>query len=298
MNTTPTAHVLSPNGACPAEGSIMDLGPGFTLSPDALIGNGVAGFGAPDSGKTGILVRLLEQAARFHIPIAAFDKEGDLTSAVSTFPRGVVGTYTNCPTACDILAPDGGLQVVYDLSTWPQIEQAGQMIATLVQELLTQTSKLPYHDRVPVLIALDEAAYWLPQRRGQYLTPATFAVLHDAFHTLAITGRKRGLTPLLFAQKISEVSKTVLAPGCYIFLRQTVDTDLKRYMGYLLTTGDFTERQFKQRLATLPAGRAIVKPPNGTQKLVTFHERESIHLSHTPGAARIQPASHADAPIG
>jgi hypothetical protein len=284
MNTAQTLHVLSPHGACPAAGSMMDLGRGFTLSPDAIIGNGVACFGAPGSGKTGILVRLLEQAAPLRIPIIAFDKEGDLTSAVSRFPRGVVGTYTNCPLAHDILAPDGGLQVVYDLTTWPQIEQAGQMIATLVGELLVLTSKLPYHERIPVLVALDEAAYWLPQRRGQYLTPSTFTALHDAFHTLATAGRKRGLSPLLFTQKISEVSKTVLAPGWYIFLRQTVDTDLKRYMEYLLPTGDLTARQIKQRLSTFPTGKGVVKMPDGAQKLVTFHERESVHLSHTPSA--------------
>jgi hypothetical protein len=260
----------------------MDLGRGFTLSPDAIVGWGIAGFGAPGSGKTGILVRLLEQAAAFYLPIIAFDKEGDIRSAVSRFPRGVVGTFTNCPTSRDILAPGGGLQVVYDLSTWPHMEQAGQFIATIVQELIAEASRLPYYERVPVLVALDEAAYWLPQRRGEYLSPATFSALHDAFHTLAITGRKRGLTPLLFAQKLSEVSKTVLAPGWYFFLRQTVDTDLRRYMEYLRATGELTQKQFMQRLSTLPTGKAMVKMPDGTQKVVAFHERESVHLSHTP----------------
>lgn len=277
MGQQQTARII---GIHQVAGPLMNLGRDFDLSPDVIHGNGVAGFGTPGSGKTGILARLLEQASQFSIPIAAFDKEGDLLSAVECFPRGILGTFTNCPTGRDIISQ--GLQVVYDLKSWPDSDMAGQAVASIVNQLLTVVSGLPYHERVPALVALDEAAYWLPQRRGEYLSGTTFSLLHDAFHELATTGRKRGLTPLLFTQKISELEKAVLAPGLFIFGRQTVDTDLKRYMEYLRPPGDLTEKQFKNRISTLPAGKAIVKLPDGSQRVIVFHERESFHASHTP----------------
>lgn len=259
----------------------LHLADNLKISPDLLIGNGngIAGFGVPGTGKTGVFVRLLEQCSQFSIPIVAFDKEGDMLSAVDIFPRGLIATFKNCPSAKDILRD--GLQVVYDLSTWPAPDMAGSMIAGLVNDLMARASAMPTFERVPCLIGLDEAAYWLPQVRGEYLSYETFCSLQDAFHTLATLGRKRGLTPVLFAQKMSELQKTVLSPGCYIFMRQTVDVDLKRYMEYI-SCGDLTQRQVKARIAALPPGRAIVKLPDGSQKTVQFYERESIHLSHTP----------------
>jgi len=107
----------------------------------------------------------------------------------------------------------------------------------------------------------------------------------DAFHNVATTGRKRGLTPVLFTQKISEVNKLVLSPGTYVMLKQVVHTDLKRYLDYIEREDIFsymTERQICQFVSSLQPGRAIVKIANSEQKIVQFYERESQHISHTP----------------
>lgn len=265
----------------PVASDVMRLAENLCVSPDVVInGNGIAGFGLPGSGKTGILARILEQASQFHVPIVCFDKEGDLTSAVGCFPRGVLGTFQNCPSGTDVLKY--GLQVVYDLPSWPSLEAAGQTIAHIVRQLLREGEALPYAERVPLLIALDEAEYWLPQKRGEALSEETYATLYDAFHELATIGRKRGPTPALFTQQIAMLHKDVLAPGLFIFGRQTLDTCLKRYMEYLVPMGDLTEKQFKQRITRLSPGKAIVKLPGGGQKVVQFYKRESVHVSHTP----------------
>ena len=107
----------------------------------------------------------------------------------------------------------------------------------------------------------------------------------DAFHNVATTGRKRGLTPVLFTQKISEVLKICLSPGTYIMLKQVVHTDLKRYLDYIEREDIFSymsERQICQFVSSLQPGRAIVKLANSEQRIVQFYERESIHTSHTP----------------
>jgi len=263
----------------------MVLGDTLRIHPDAILGtgNGIFGSGVQGSGKTGILVRILEQASRFHVPIVVFDREGDILSAAGLFPRGVIGTYANCPTAKDIIR--GGLQVVYDLSSWPSMDLRGSFIANMVNALYRVVDALPASHRTPCLIGLDEAALFLPQRRGEVFSVDVYKAMADAFHNVATTGRKRGLTPVLFTQKISEVNKLVLSPGTYVMGRQVVHTDLKTYLQYLERVDIFqymNERQIMQFISSLEPGRAIVKLANGEQKIVQFYERESVHTSHTP----------------
>src|SRR5205807_4577122 len=263
-------HTIHPSSsAIPAiDNDTMILADNLRIHPDILIGNGngIFGSGIQGSGKTGILVRILEQAARFHVPMMVFDREGDLLSAASLFPRGVIGTYQNCPTAKDIIS--GELQVVYDLSTWQGMDERGSFVANMVNSLYRVVDALPVSHRTPCLIALDEAALFLPQRRGEVFSVDVYKAMADAFHNVATTGRKRGLTPVLFTQKISEVNKLVLSPGTYIMLKQVVHTDLKRYLDYIERTDIFqymTDRQICQFVNSLQQGRAIVKLANGEQ---------------------------------
>ena len=274
-----------PLQSSPVDRDVMVLADNLRVHPDVLIGNGngIFGSGVQGSGKTGILVRILEQASQFHIPMVVFDREGDILPAIERFPRGVMGTSSNCPTAKDVVR--SGLQVVYDLSTWQSMDDKGQFIAHMVNSLYKAVDALPVSHRTPCLIALDEAALFLPQRRGEVFSTDTYKSMADSFHAVATTGRKRGLTPVLFTQKISEINKLVLSPGTYVMGRQTVHTDLKRYMDYIERTDIFsymTERQICQFVSTLTPGRAIVKLANGEQHICQFYERESVHISHTP----------------
>jgi hypothetical protein len=266
----------------PAEQDVLMLGDGLHIHPDALLSNSIFGSGMPGSGKTTTFVRILEEIARFNVPLCTFDIEGDIASAVQTFPRGFIATAGNCPTAKDIIK--GGLQVVFDLSTWPDMGMRAAFIARMVSGLFTHMDSLPINQRCPVLVALDEAQMWLPQRRGDLFSPETYKALNEAFHTLATRGRKRGLVPMLFCQKISEISKTVLSPGTYFLLRQSVTVDQKRYLEIIEKSDIFSilsEKQIMQYIGSLPQGKAIVKL-SGEQKIVQMYERSSVHISHTP----------------
>ncbi len=263
----------------------MNLADNLRVHPDILIGNGngIFGSGVQGTGKTSIMVRILEQASQFLVPMAIFDQEGDIQSATNLFPRGFIATYKNCPTARDIIRD--GLQVVYDLSTWPTMDMRGSFIARMVSNLFNIVDGRPPNHRTPCLVGLDEAALFLPQRRGETFSVETYKAMADAFHIVATMGRKRGLTPVLFTQKLSEVSKTVLSPGTYIMLKQIIHTDLKRYLDYIERTDIFsymTERQICQFVSSLQLGRAIVKLANGEQHVCQFYQRESVHVSHTP----------------
>lgn len=280
-------HTLSsvPFQTSPINQDIMILADNLRVHPDVLIGNGNGIFisGSQGSGKTSILVRILEQASQFHVPMVIFDREGDILPAAEKFARGIVGTYDNCPTARNVV--QSGLQVVYDLSTWETMDDRGEFISYMVNSLYKVVDGLPISHRTPCLVVLDEAALFLPQRRGEIFSVDTYKAMADTFHNVATTGRKRGLTPILATQKISEISKLVLSPGTYVMAKQTVHTDLKRYLDYIERQDIFqymTDRQICQFVSSLQPGRAIVKLANSEQKIVQFYERESIHLSHTP----------------
>ena len=62
------------------ENELLVLGDNLHIHPDVLIGNGNGIFcsGVQGSGKTSILVRILEQASLFHVPMVIFDREGDI----------------------------------------------------------------------------------------------------------------------------------------------------------------------------------------------------------------------------
>ncbi|HYU76153.1 MAG TPA: hypothetical protein VEL31_26060, partial [Ktedonobacteraceae bacterium] len=262
-----------------AQPRILDLAPNLQIEIDQVFGHQIAGFGLPGTGKTTFGVRLCEQIGRYPVPMVIFDREGDWLPIADILSRGMIATSTNCPTGYDVLG--GGLQVVYDLSSWGDEEAAAAMMCTIVGQLMQWAEALPTHDRVPCLVVLDEAHHWLPQRRGSYLTPDTFRQLFDAFQAVGSTGRKRGLTPAYFCPKISELSKRVLYPGLLAFFRASLDTDLKRYLEHLHCS-DLSNDELKARISRFGRGKAIVTLPTGAQQIVTFHNRQSQHVSHTP----------------
>jgi hypothetical protein len=265
----------------------LELAPNLVVDPDVLLsnGNGIFCAGTQGTGKTIIAKLIMEQIAqKVFAPIVAFDKEEDLKSVIKFFPRGIIGTFRNCPTAQDIYGD--GLQVVYDLSTWPNMDMAGSMIARTVRQLMREANTTPFHLRVPSLVVLDEASYWLPQNRKiSSLADETLSSLHNAFEALASRGRKRGLVPTLFTQKFSHIAKDVLSPGTYILMKQIVHTEQQRYLDYILPVSEFryfTDRQKRQRVADLVPGEAIVKLATGEQIVALLNECQSEHVAHTP----------------
>src|SRR2546421_281029 len=133
LHSLPSLPAMAPASDTDA----MVLGDTLWIHADVLIGNGngIFGSGVQGTGKTSIMVRILEQAARFHVPMVIFDREGDIASATGHFPRGFIGTFRNCPSAKDVVG--GGLQVVYDLSSWPNMDMRGSFIASTVNRLFS-----------------------------------------------------------------------------------------------------------------------------------------------------------------
>lgn len=273
---------------------VMNLAKGLTIHPDALIGggNGIVATGMPGAGKTALIARFFEEFDKFNIPGCLYDLEGDLASLVPYLKRGFLATATNCPTPRDIYAD--GLTVVYNLATWRDErssfpdEATGSMIAHNTASVMREASGRPPHLRVPFLIGLDEATYWLPSsiKNSHHCTENTMRELLGAFQNVAIRGRKYGVVPFFFTQKYSMLNSDVLTPGTFIFMKQTDSRELTRYIDNINTLafgpGDLTHKQIRTRFMSFRAGEAVVKLPSGEQKTLRFYDRQSEHSSHTP----------------
>jgi len=276
---------------CGEPGNALQLADNFHPDVDMLVAEGMITFGVKGSGKSNLVARTAEQLGRFFLPQIILDTEREYQSLVNLLPHGILATANRCPSGYDIL--NKGLQVVLDLRTWSTDEAAALAVVQLVNELFTVAGAQTPQERVPCVVHLDEAAYWIPQESVPYLSKETRLAMADAFHRLAARGRKLGLTPFLYTQSISEVTKTAIRQvGVKVLMRQTLDIDLNRYCEYIRGATDKT----RKAIQAFPKGKAIVILPDGAQQAVQFYERVSAHPSHTP-RTHVALAKFADASL-
>jgi hypothetical protein len=266
----------------------LDLASNFQPDINMILKEGIFATGVKGSGKTGVLARIIEQIVRVAskverrgIPLVVFDKEGDLQSLLEVFPNGCIADADHWYTAEQIVT--GRLQVIVNLQAWLKAEDQARAMAMLVTELIEYTSNQKPKDRFPCPVFLDEGQYWLPEESVSYLSKDVRKTLLDAFGILLNTGRKRGLTPFIFTQRIAQVDKSVISLGVQVFMRQVLDVDHKRCMEYI-RSDMVTDRK---DIATLSEGEAFVCLPKGVQIRTQFKERQTIHLSHAPTVERI-----------
>src|SRR6266567_8312647 len=140
----------------------LRLAPTFQPDVDLLTAEGLIAFGVKGSGKSNLLALLVEQLRRFFLPQIILDSEREYQSLVNLLPHGVLAS------GYDIIHK--GLQVILDLQSWETDEAAALAICQLVHELFTATTAQAPQERVPCVIHLDEAGYWLPQEAVGYLS--------------------------------------------------------------------------------------------------------------------------------
>ena len=258
-------------------GKTLQLADNFQPDVDLLVSEGLIAFGVKGSGKSNLVARIAEQLGRFFLPQIILDTEREYHSLVNLLPHGIIATANRCPSGFDVLHK--GLQVVVDLRSWATDEAAALAVVQLVGELFTTAMSQAPQERVPCIVHLDEAGYWIPQDAVPYLSKSTRIAIADAFHKLAARGRKMGLVPFLYTQSISEVGKSsIRQAGVKVLMRQTLDIDLNRYAEYIHNATPRT----KKAIQAFPTGKAIVILPDGSQRAVQFYERVSTHPSHTP----------------
>lgn len=259
------------------------LSPTFQPDIDTVLSEGIACYGIKGSGKTNVAALLAEQVGRYHVPMVIFDLENEYSSLLNVLPHSILADMHRMPSGYDIL--EKGLQVIIHLRSWDNDQAAAYAMCQLISELRIAAANQPPQERVPCLLILDEAQYWLPQGKVSYLDKEITAMLRDEWMGISTRGRKLGLTPAYFTQRISEINKGVVSQaGIQVLMRQTLDRDIHRYFEYLSACNSARTRG---RIRAFKRGEAMVCFPDGTQLHTTFAQRASKHVSNAP---RVQAA--------
>ena len=187
----------------------LHLAPNFQPDIDTVLAEGIACYGIKGAGKTNVAALLAEQVGRYYVPLVIFDLENEYSSLLNTLPQGILADVHRLPSGYDIL--ERGLQVIIDLRSWENDQAAAYAMCQLISELRIAAANQAPQNRVPCLLILDEAQYWLPQRAVTYLEKEIAAMLRDEWMTISTRGRKLGLTPAYFTQRISEINKGVVS---------------------------------------------------------------------------------------
>lgn len=267
----------------------LNMADNFQPDSNAPLATGVAAFGIPGSGKTTVIVRFLEQyVEQYRLPFVAFDSQGDFRSLVESgfCPRGVIATPENLPDMAYVVKR--GLQVVVDLSEWREggrvemsIELAAQVITHCIRSLMAAQKAIDPANRVPCLVALDEAQLWVPEGSSGFMAKETGNQIKTAVMGLATTGRKLGVVPFLAGPRIAQIDKDAIAGiETRIFGKADLDNDIRRYRDYI-STKDTTDEQIRR----FGQGEFIVSM-NGQRLFVCFYNRSTQHISHTPRVSR------------
>lgn len=256
-----------------------------------ILGKGLVGFGISGSGKTNLAALLIEQLGKFSIPALLNDLEGDYESLIDVLPRGrragniaePGGIFASIENAEPIgqYIMEHGIQLVLDLRSYPSNDEAAQVMCGIVRGITAWSNAQHPAQRVPCIILLDEAQHFLPQDASiSTLSKPILKEVQQTFIETATRGRKRGLTPIIFAQRISDLDKRVIAQSNVGFFgKQRNDNDLERYEGIIRASVAKADT-----IASFQSGQFVVWTDTGEQFITCFHKRQSEHVSHTPQA--------------
>jgi hypothetical protein len=183
---------------------------------------------------------------------------------------------------CSILTL--GWQVVLDLSSYKNWGDIATVMIGAIEGLLAWANGQPKGSRVPVMLFLDEAQQFFPQNLGksnQRFGQQLNMELVNAYQGLVAMGRKRGMTPVFFTQRLSEINKDVVGQiDLWFFMKTSLDIDIDRILDNI---GD-RDPNFvtADEIPTFEPGVAVVKAYTGDLFLTRFTMRDTIHLSDTP----------------
>lgn len=237
----------------------LNISPELHLDDKALIGQGIAVFGSPGSGKSNFVRVFIEETGE-RLPMTIFDVHNEYYTLNERFQFLRVGKgktldlQVTAEQAAEIaeFSYKNNISVIVEMLLMDedeQIEFAYNYCARL-WELAIETKK-------PYGLVFEEAQNFIPQNGKQ-----TSAL--KLIKKIALEGRKFGFTILLSTQRFAEVSKTVLGRCNVYFLHGAfLPNDIKVYQDYL----PYEPAETKSIVSNLYPGEVIYR--NGRTTLVT-----------------------------
>src|ERR1700729_699126 len=262
--------------------------------------------GIRGSGKSTTAGVLVEGAIDAGVPAAVIDPTGGwygLKSSADGKSPGLPvyvfgGEHGDLP-----LDPDAGdivgqfvvqrrVPIVLDLSLMRK-GQRTRFVADFLERV--------YHDnREPLLVAIDEAAQFVPQSARGLMSPEIGRCI-GAVDDIAALGRRRGLGVVLIGQRAARINKDVLTQCHTLVVMQTTGAPDRKALDEWVKEqhgSDDAERTFLRELTTLRVGEGFVWSPALLQvfRKVRFNNRRTFDSSRTPriGETQLSPSAFAD----
>src|SRR6266516_3485782 len=182
------------------------------------------------SGKSTLLLALVEELARYGLPFVLFDTQGEYSGLVSPKFLRNPRLAGNVEQMSD--TPDAALPYLANLTGYDD-NTAALIMSEIVDGVNDWQESRPNDKRIPFTFGIDEGQKWFPQDksdRSPDIEPATQAILDKAFNgTVVARGGKNGLGLIVATQRYSQLNKKLLQSQWKFYLQQTEEIDLARY---------------------------------------------------------------------
>ncbi len=276
------------------EENALYLSESFQPDVTSFIGAMVLLIGMRRSGKSNATAVLIEELARWLLPIVVFDTMDEHRGLVDRrfLHRGIhAGSMDLLKEHSELrnFVPideegayefgrstmEGRLQVVVNLESFPN-EIAAKIMSEIIAGINDWEQARRNRDRLPVMVVLEEAPKWLPQNLADSIVSRDAqALLHDAFFGKVVSrGGKNGFGLIATAQRYSTINKNLLQPLWQFLFYQKAENDVDRYMKLGLPRG---------ATMSLQQGECFIFGPTVLGFRTRIRERYSEHMGHTPG---------------
>jgi DNA helicase HerA-like ATPase len=241
-----------------------------------LVGQSVGVLGIKGSGKSNTMAVLMEELLESGAPICVIDFEGEYFTLKDAYPKvTVIGRSISCKVDVELnqvdasrmagLALENGSSIVVDLSGYDSGIRE-EVVSCFVGAMW----KLAVRIRKPMIIMIDEARNFIPQRKK--------TAVSDLFIDIVTQGRKRGLSLIMGAQRSAQIDKDTLTQ-CDIFILHSVThpADMKIYKDIIPREPKWV----KNVVSRLKVGQALFMK-SGKVLSCDVRLRKTEHVGFTP----------------
>lgn len=286
-------------------GYVVETKQRFDPSINMLLGAGAIFAGSQGSGKSNAAGVVAEHIGKCEMSEIIFDMKREYASIRDVVPNGIVAGHPDsvgeiggafypltlenaAQFAVDVM--ECGYQAVMDIPSYltygDDWNGIARIITAIIKGLMDWSIAQAPSDRLPCLLAFDEAHIFFPQQveMKNLFDQKVLADLNVMAFNIVNMGRSYGYTMLFSTQRIANIAKWTIG-NCQIkvIMKHSVDVDLARCEEEV--GKDFTTKRDIKMLAT---GDGYVIGLTSDPLLVHFDMRKSRHDSHTPKIDRIQ----------
>ncbi|MBV9689222.1 MAG: DUF87 domain-containing protein [Ktedonobacteraceae bacterium] len=284
------------------EEGALNLGPQLRPHINTVLSSRMAILGQPGMGKSNVVGDLSEELADFDVPLLIFDQKpeyGPLCERPylrNPFKASAANVTPQSAFQFGVQIMNERLQVVLDLRSYRNDTTAAKVMIMILAGIWAWEEAHANEDRIPCMIILEEAHYWLPQKEAMSTVskqskdgePSIFSKLQQTFFSLVTGGRSMGMGCVIVTQRPADIDKRAIAVADWkILLRADMPQDLQVYRA--LGCSDEIAR-------SLEVGQAYITGP-GTKGVYQFRERFSPSEAKTPGYEALKKETPSSVPI-